>query len=134
MKTWRLVILLIFVLCLAIQVGLAFKVYVRGEINPGDLTPLLTKLFAVYSVPLAVIGGGFFASKGSNRRATAPEIWAVVILSLVWNGFFLVRYCLYAFGKEDSVAQLGSYMDAVSTSGSFLISGALAFLYGRSSS
>ena len=134
MKTWRLAIGLMYVFCFVIETLLAFKVYGHAEINAEDLIPLLTKLFAIYSIPLGVIVGGVFASKGSTRRAAGPEIWGVFVLSIVWNGLLLVRYIIFAFGKQDSVLQLGAFLDVVSTAGGFLISGALAYLYGRNSS
>jgi hypothetical protein len=129
---WRLSIATLFLLCFLIQMAMATWVLLRGAINPGSYAPLVAKLLSIYSVPIGVIVGGIFAAKGTTRRATVATVWTVLALTGVWNLLLTARYVLFALAPAgtDSIPQLKEFQDAMVSGGSFLLNGALAYLYG----
>lgn len=118
----------IFAFCLAVQVA-AFLAVGR-RMWPEDLLSLVLKLFAVYSVHLTVILGGIFAQPQGPLEDPPPALaWTAITLALFWNLLLLWRSLSFALATQDSVSELVKYLEGVSSSGSFLVTGTLAFFF-----
>jgi hypothetical protein len=136
----RVVLTSVFVLGLVVQVIAVMLAYSKGAIASGDLISLLTKLLAVYGVHFAVIIGGILAQHQNAQPAQVSTIafCLAVALSLIWNVLLVWRSVLfgmaaYDVNTEDSVIRLLSYLESISSAGSWLVAGALAFFFTKQS-
>jgi hypothetical protein len=134
----RAVLVSIFVGGLVIQAIAVIITYSKGAIAYEDLTNLLLKLLAIYSVHLGVIFGGIFAQQqdAQKKSQTAPKtaFWLAVVLASIWNLLLLWRgisFGMAAFNpdSEDNVDRLSSYLQSISSASSFLVTGSLAFFF-----
>jgi hypothetical protein len=132
----RNVLVAIFLASLVIQIGAVILTYTEGAIASKDLSTLLLKLLAVYSVHLAVIFGGIFAQQQDGQPVQTPTtaFWVAVVVAAIWNVLLIWRsiaFCAAAFNinLNDNVLSLSTYIDDVSKAGSFLVAGALAFFF-----
>jgi len=122
----------IFLLSLLVQLGSFFLV--RTRMWPDEFQDLLLKLLAIYSVQLGVVLGGIFAQPKSPLADPAPWlVWTALLLVLIWNLLLVWRSLAFtlAGAETDSVADLIKYLDGVSSAGSFLVAGGLAFFFGK---
>ena len=114
----------------ALQAAAVVYTYTKGEILSKEVLSLLVRLLAVYSVPLAVIFGGVFGQQdGGERRAPSFAFWLAAVLAGVWNVLLAWRTVAFTVAAEDSVPELAEYLEAVSSAGSFLVAGALAYFF-----
>lgn len=134
----RIALVAIFVSGLTAQVAAVILTYSRGTIAYDDLTSLLLKLLAIYSVHLGVIFGGIFAQQKDSGKKAAPTtaFWLAVALGGIWNVLLLWRslsFGMAAFNpnSEDNVDRLASYLQNISTASAFLVTGALAFFFAK---
>lgn len=134
----RMALVAIFVCGFTVQVAAVIVTYWRATISYDDLTGLLLKLLAIYSVHLGVIFGGIFAQQRNSGRKAAPAtaFWLAVALAGIWNVLLLWRslsFGLAAFNpnSEDNVDRLASYLQSISTASAFLVTGALAFFFAK---
>jgi hypothetical protein len=132
----RVVLITVFLVGLAVQSGAIIFSYSETAIASGDLTNLLTKLLAVYSVHLAVIFGGIFAQQqeGKSPQVPAMALWVAVALAVIWNLLLAWRSITFALAatdpsRDDSVGRLMSYIETISSTSSFLVAGALSFFF-----
>jgi hypothetical protein len=136
----RVVLIAMFVGSLIVQALAVIITYSRATISNDDLTSLLLKLLAIYSVHLGVIFGGIFAQQqdASDGVPTPPgtAFWLAVVLAAIWNLLLLWR-CV-AFGvaafnpdSEDNVDRLSSYLQNISSGSAFLVTGSLAFFFAK---
>jgi hypothetical protein len=130
-------LLTIFILGFGMQTIAVILVYLKRAIAYGDLTDLLIQLLTVYSVQLAVILGGIFATKKrSSDSSLAPSapLRAAMILAIIWNVLLLWRFVAFAHAAfdaaaDDSVTSLSAYVSQISAASSFLVVGALAYFF-----
>ena len=132
----RVVLVGTFLVSLVIQVGVVVATYVEGAIASKDLTSLLLKLLAIYSVHLAVIFGGIFAQTQTTNHVNVPTVsfWIATVVAAIWNLLLLWRSIAFGVAGfnvniEDSVLSFATYLDDVSKASSFLVVGALAFFF-----
>jgi len=118
----------IFVVCLLVQLIAFFAV--GHKMWPEDLQSLVLKILAIYSVHLTVILGGIFAQpKGPLEDPPASLAWTAITLALLWNVLLIGRSIFFSMATQDSVPELIKYLEGVSSSSSFLVTGALAFFF-----
>ena len=109
--------------------------YARGAIFPDDLRAMLETLLAVYSAPLAIIVAGFFGRPASDRKPDAIVFWSAMVVSAIWNVFLLwggVGLLAASFSQQSSesaVDDFSSYVRAISSAATFLVSGGLAYFF-----
>jgi hypothetical protein len=125
----RSTILFVFLGCLALNVIILASS--RSSVWPEEFQATLLKILSIYSVPLAVILGGFFAQPRAGSTAPAGLCWAALILAVCWNMLLLWRTIAFSLVNVDSVSDLTKYLEAVSSAASFLIVGSLAFFFGK---
>lgn len=132
----RIVLIAMFVGSLAIQILAVIVTYSKGTIAYDDLTNLLVKLLVIYSVHLGVIFGAIFAQAGREKDKAPPStaFSVAVILAAMWNLLLVWRSVSFGMAaydpdSEDNVDQLSSYLQTISSAGSFLVTGALAFFF-----
>lgn len=120
-----------------IHVLAIFVIFHAGAIYRDDLTSLLPKILAIYSIHFAVMLGGVFGRKDSTRAKQVPAgmFWMALTLILIWNLLLVwrsVSFTLAAFQiGEDKISDYVSYLTTVSSSGAFLIVGALAYFFSK---
>jgi ascorbate-specific PTS system EIIC-type component UlaA len=128
----RVALVTVFLVGFVSQVLAIAATYLKGEILSKELLALLVKILAVYSVPFAVILGSVFGeSKGGVRRASAFAFWLAVILAAIWNLLLAWRTLTFSLATEDSVPELSTYLETISSGGSFLVAGALAYFFAK---
>lgn len=134
----RVVLVAIFLIGLAVQLVAVMVAYSKNFIAYGDLTNLLTKLLAVYSVHLAVIFGGIFAQQQNDQQVlvTATPFRLAVALAVGWNLLLMWRSVMFGMAafdpeKDDNVDRLSSYIENIASASSFLVTGALAFFFAK---
>jgi hypothetical protein len=117
---------------MVVNVAIIIYTYLSGAIYSEDLQNLSLVILTVYSVPLGVVIGGIFG-KRHNKQIPAPMVafYTALCLTLIWNLFLLVRTVAFGVAEQDSVASLTGYLTTVSSSGSFLVGGALAYFFAR---
>jgi hypothetical protein len=125
----RSTILFVFLGCLALNVIIFASS--QSSVWPEEFQATLLKILSIYSVPLAVILGGFFAQPRAGSRASASLCWAALILAVCWNILLVWRTIAFSLASDDSVSDLTKYLEAVSSAASFLIVGSLAFFFGK---
>jgi len=132
----RVTLIPIFVLGLVVQAIVVMLAYSKSAIASGDLISLLVKLLAVYAVHFAVIIGCIFAQRHTARPAQVSMIafLLALTLSLIWNALLVWRSVIFGMAAydvsvEDSVTRLLTYMDSISSAGSWLVAGVLAFFF-----
>ena len=104
----------------------------RGVIYSSDVTNLIVKLLAVYSVHFAVMIGGIFATtRRSAARPTALARGIAFALASIWNLLLLVRIVAFAAADTDSIVELDRYLTLISAGGSFLVAGMLAYFFAK---
>ncbi len=118
----------IFVLCLVAQLAAFFSV--GYKMWPEDLQSLVLKMVTIYSIHLTVILGGIFAQAGGPLDdPPAPLAWTAIAVALLWNALLIWRSISFVKATADSTSELIKYLDGVSSSSSFLVTGALAFFF-----
>jgi len=132
----RVILVGIFLVSLVIQVGVVVATYVEGAIAAKDLSSLLPKLLAIYSVHLAVIFGGIFAQIRATKQVNVQPMpfWIATVVAALWNLLLLWRSVAFGVAGfnvniEDSVSSFSTYLDDASKASSFLVVGALAFFF-----
>lgn len=136
MTTRRVQTALLFVFAGSFVVQVTAFFAVSLSMWPEDLRKILTTLFAVYSIPLAVIIGGLFAQpkKQSKGPVAGFLAWSAILLSIVWNSLFLWRSVSFSVAIRDSPSDVIDFMNSVSMAASFLVAGLLAFFFARKES
>jgi hypothetical protein len=128
MNRVRFGLLAIFGVGLSIQL-VAFLA-VSSKMWPEDFQGLIVKLLGLYSVHFGVILGGMFAQpKGPLEDPPAPLAWSAIFLATLWNSLLVWRSLNFSAAAQDSATDVTKYMDAVSSAGSFLVAGMLAFFF-----
>lgn len=128
----RLALVALFVISLLLHMACFGYVFLIGAVYVEDLQTLTVRTLAVYSVPLGVIIGGIFGGTADPAGPAAPgTFWTAAAFSLLWNVLLVWRTVLFAFGEQDSITSLLSYVDAVAAGGTFLIGGALAYYFAK---
>jgi hypothetical protein len=126
----RAVLVAIFLTGFVLQAIAVVYTFSKGEILSKEVLALLARLLAVYSVPLAVILGGVFGQhKGGLRRASGFAFWLAAVLAGIWNLLLMWRTIAFSLASEDSVPELSAYLETISSAGSFLVAGALAYFF-----
>lgn len=140
MTKTRLILIAMFVGSLMIQATAVIITYSRGAIADEDLTNLILKLLAIYSVHLGVIFGGIFAQHQDSQQgvqaAPGTAFWLAVVLAGIWNLLLVwrsVSFGVAAFNpdSEDNVDRLSSYLQTISSGSAFLVTGSLAFFFAK---
>lgn len=128
----RAILLSIFGGALVIECVAMFIAGYRGVIYSSDVTDLVVKLLAVYSVHFAVMIGGIFARTGrpAGRPTTLTRGIAIGLASM-WNLLLLVRILAFAAADTDSIVELDRYVTLISAGGSFLVAGMLAYFFSK---
>ena len=128
----QLMLLALFVIALMLHLACFGYTFLAQAIYVEDLQRLAVRILAIYSVPLGVIVGGIFGASGrAAARARSSTLWAAAALCLLWNLLQLSRSVLFALAKQDSIASLLEYEDAVAAAGTFLISAVLAYYFAK---
>jgi len=133
-KTARILLTTVFLVAFLVQVGAVFYSLWQGTIYSVDLTSFLTKLLAIYSVHLTVILAGIFAQhqrEGPYQMDSAAPFWLALSVASIWNLLLVVRTLGFAFGSRDSIDDLVTYLTTISSSGSFLVAGALTYCFSK---
>jgi hypothetical protein len=106
---------------------------VKDKMWPEEFRSLVIKLLAIYSVQLGVILGGIFAQPKASRAGASTKVvgWVALVLALLWNGLLILRATSFGLAEEDSTEELIKYLDGISAAGSFLVSGAITFFFGK---
>jgi hypothetical protein len=127
----RLALLAVFVASLGFQL-IGFFI-VKDKMWPEEFQSLVTKLLAIYAVQLGVILGGIFAQPRVPRTTTPAVVvgWIALVLALLWNCLLIFRSTSFVLANEDSTEELIKYLDGISAAGSFLVSGAITFFFGK---
>jgi hypothetical protein len=130
MNRVRFGLLAIFILCLSTQLIAFFAV--SNKMWPDELQSLVLKILAIYSVQLSVILGGIFARPGGSVEDPSPSLsWTAILLAVLWNALLMWRSIAFSAATKDSVTDLLKYLDGISSAGSFLVTGALAFFFAK---
>ena len=133
-STIRLWLLFLFVASLISLFCIFAYTYFMEIIYAEDFEALTLQILAIYSIPLAVILGAFFAQgKQPEARAVPSAFYAAFVLSILWNALLIVRTLIFGFAKEDFVGDLADFLQNTSAASSFLIAGALAFFFTKKS-
>lgn len=109
--------------------------YARGSIFADDLRAMLQLLLAEYSAPLAIVIAGIFGQAPAEKRRLAGTFWFAIAVSIVWNLFLLwgasalLISSLGSEAKEGAVDDFSSYVRTISSSATFLVSGALTYFF-----
>lgn len=103
----------------------------RDAMWPEDLQAALLAVLSIYSVPLATILGGLFATRSRTPRAAPALCWAAIAVAGLWNALLLWRTLSFGMAAEDSVTDLVKYLQAVAAGGSFLLVGLLAYFFSQ---
>ena len=118
--------------------------YGRGSIASSDLESILVSVLATYATPLAVILAGVFGGEPKKaQRSQTPGLGKrlkfAVALAVLWNCMILWRTSLFfvrvtddLFDDPHEISTVLQYIDLLSKSSSFLVAGALAWLFGKS--
>jgi hypothetical protein len=118
----------IFALGLLLQ--LTAVALVGDKMWPEELRALITKILAIYSIPLTAVLGGIFAQpKGVLENPSAPIAGLALMLTVFWNLLLAWRSVYFSLAAEDSVRELVLYLDQVSSASSFLIAGVIAYFF-----
>jgi hypothetical protein len=129
-----------FIIGLSTQCLAIIAAFCSRAISTADLIDLLKLLLSIYSIHFAVILGSIFgkssAMTGTKKVASLPFRMSMS-LSVLWNLMLIWRtlqFGINAFDTRstDSTALLVSYLSSVAGASSFLVAGALAFVFGRS--
>jgi hypothetical protein len=130
--TARIVLLGLFVACMAIIVAVVGVTYLRGAFYLAQLQQLIIAALSVYSVPLGAILGGMFGQRSTPaRQIRNPAFWVALTVSAIWNLLLVARVFIFGVAREDSVTDFAGYLGAVSGASSFLVVGALAYFFTR---
>ena len=132
----RVMLLVPFLGSLIIHILAIMTVYQAGAIYRDDLTTLLPKVLTIYSVHLAVIFGGIFGQQARRgKQVPATAFWIALTVTLLWNLLLVWRsisFALIAFNMgEDRINDYLAYLDIVSSTGAFLVVGALAYFFSK---
>jgi len=109
--------------------------YARGSIFADNLRTMLETLLAAYSAPLAIVIAGFFGQETSDQKPVASTFWLAIIVSVSWNVFLLwggIGLLASSFGsqpEESAIDDFSSYVSAISSSATFLVSGVLTYFF-----
>ncbi len=131
-------IAVVFIAGMFLNVVAVLIAYVHHAIYFENVKDLLITLLAVYSGPLAIVFAGVFAKRGvALRRPALTTFWFAVCVSIAWNLFLVggsVGLVAAAFGnsaKEGAVEEFTSYLRTISSSATFMVSGALTYFFAR---
>jgi hypothetical protein len=139
-RTW---LVWTFIIGLSVQCIAVIVAFTSRAIATSDLTDLLKQLLSIYSIQFAVILGSVFGKSRASQQVKNSEsditlaFRVAFVLSVLWNLMLIWRtfqFGLHAFDPQssDRTDLLLTYLDAVASSSSFLIAGALAFFFGKS--
>ena len=137
----RATMLAVFLAGFLAQAAMTILVFLKQAISSADLVNLLTESLSVYSVPMAVMLGGLFASRKISGRISAknhtPFLMALV-LAVVWNALLVWRFATFVYAGfntavDDSADKVSAYVDQIAKVSSFLIAGALAYFFSGTS-
>jgi hypothetical protein len=109
--------------------------YARGSIFADDLRTMLERLLAVYSGPLAIVIAGFFGQEAPDQKPVTSNFWLAIVVSVIWNMFLLwggiglLASSLGSQPKESAIDDFLSYISTISSSATFLVSGALTYFF-----
>jgi hypothetical protein len=129
-------LLAVFLIGFIAQAAMTVVVYLNRAITSADVTNLLVTLLSVYSVPMAVMLGGLFASKISGKASAKnqPAFLAALVLATIWNILLLSRFALFVYAGfntavDDSAEKVSAYVDQIAKASSFLVAGSLAYFF-----
>ena len=137
--TLKLAIFVSLLLCLGISIVLLFILYrpnlFLGETieAPNQFTPILVKVVGIFAIHISVALASYFSTNYTIRVEKATErhyIAASVII--LWLICFVIYILLNGFSLgngESTIEGFNKDIDTISASISFLISGALVFLF-----
>jgi hypothetical protein len=127
----RLRLLLLFVGSLVLHFCICACSYLKGMMYAEDFESLTLQILAIYSIPLGVILGAFFAQGKLPVPSGSSAFHAAFVLSFLWNALLIVRSLIFLFGKEDFVGDFTSFLQKASAASSFLIAGVLSFFFAK---
>lgn len=126
----RAALIVIFLLTLGAALSLVILDYGSHAIRDADMRILITSLFAIYSVHLAIIAGGLFgANKQSEQVQARLSMSFALTTATIWNLLILVRTIMFVADSHDSWLALKSFYELAASSGSFLVAGSLAYFF-----
>jgi hypothetical protein len=125
----------VFLLGLLCNSATVLIAYARGSIFADNLRAMLETLLAVYSGPLAIVIAGFFGQVGRDMTPIASTFWFAIAVAVIWNLFLLwggMDFLASSFGsepKESAIEDFSSFISTISSSATFLVSGALTYFF-----
>lgn len=122
----------VFLIAFLCNSGAVLFTYVDGSIYADNLRAVLLTLLTVYSAPLAIVIGGVFGQRNHELKdAPRTTFWFAIAVALVWNFLLVSRSITFAVAAEDSVEELSTYLETISSSATFLVAGALAYFFAK---
>jgi hypothetical protein len=127
----------IFIAGFVVQVAATILVYLERAISSIDLTNLVVQSLETYSVPMAVILGGIFATKRASSGSTESSIlafWTAAVVAIIWNSLLVWPYVQFGYEAFDLTAvdtaqNVSLYVDQIAKPSSFLVAGALTYFF-----
>jgi len=118
---------------LGLIVQLVALFHVRTAMWPEEFQAVLLRILGIYSAQLGLVLGGIFAQpKPRLSNPPAGLAWVALGLVLFWNVLLGWRTIAFSIAEQDSTSDLMKYLDSIAASSSFLVAGALAFFFGKS--
>lgn len=122
----------IFLIALLFNSGIVILTYVNGAIYSDNLLALIVSLLKIYSAPLAIIIGGFFAQRTQDpQQAPRTAFWFALAMTLIWNALLMWRSMAFVIASTDSVDDFSKYIETISSSAMFLVAGSLAYFFAK---
>jgi hypothetical protein len=135
-NTMRMVIAGNFAVAFAIECASILITEGVQAISATSRNAIIGKLFAIYIPQLAIIVGGICGKLRSPARYHAGSFLTAMTVCTFWNLLLMwgcVRFGAAAFGKQSGgVNDLLNHLQTVSSSGSALVAGVLAYFFSKS--
>lgn len=137
--TLKLTIFVLLLFCLGISIVLLFVSYrpnlFLGETNeaPNQFTPILVKVVGIFAIHISVALASYFSTNYTTTTKKATErhyiAASLVFLWLICFGLYILLNGFSLGNGETTIEEFNKDIDTISASISFLISGALVFLF-----
>ena len=123
---------LLFLFSCLVCLALTGLTWLRNEILATDVTLLASTLAKLYATPVSVSIGATLAARRSHalQPAALLLIYAAV---LMWNLIVLAEFGALAFTSTVGTKEVMSFCDQLNERWTFLLSGLLAFMVGKTS-
>lgn len=121
------------VFCAGLMLQLGALFHVRNAMWPEEFQTVLLRILGIYSAQLGIVLGAIFARpKAPSSNPPAGLAWTALALALFWNLLLAWRTIAFSVSEQDSTTDLIEYFDSIAAGSSFLVAGALAFFFGKS--